>query len=98
MSEYAVYLAHQGSCFQGIQNESRLPPAYMSSCSISRAQGEGETLQQRRSSGLVKFLELAQAADGGGSGSGMIAPNAAAGVFGRGPYPSSLLSSIKCAS
>jgi hypothetical protein len=62
------------------------------------AQGEGETLQQRRSSGLVKFLELAQAADGsGGGGGGMMAPNAAAGAFGRGPYPPSLLSSIKCA-
>ena len=54
-------------------------------------QGEGETLQQRRSSGLVKFLELAQAADGGGGGLG--ASNA--GTFTRGPYPPSLLSTLK---
>ena len=55
-------------------------------------QGEGETLQQRRSSGLVKFLELAQAADGGG-GPGSGGPTA--GAFPRGPYPSSLLSTLK---
>jgi len=56
-------------------------------------QGEGETLQQRRSSGLVKFLELAQAADGGGS-AGLGAPNG--GAFPRGAYPPSLLSTLKC--
>ncbi len=54
-------------------------------------QGEGETLQQRRSSGLVKFIELAQAADGGGAGLGP----PLAGAFSRGSYPQSLLSTLK---